>query len=260
MAQHDFTYLAEPEWLEQAWNGSPKMVSDKLVDAFAEGVNIMAQAEQLASLKGTELITSVLTIISRCWEVDAKMQEIYRELETSTLGPLYWPEFSTLDNPADDSELGKVFPVAFHFLNLRMAGTCILYWALCIILWSGLTSLYSIIAKAGLENGSIATATSEDDSSDGLSPETFDIKQLPPLQHRADITELIWNICQSFEFCMQDEMRSMGPSTILFPLQIALGHLKARPQNPRELSWAAAALEMIYERGFRILKSEINSS
>lgn len=110
-----------------------------------------------------------------------------------------------------------------------MASTCVLCWTLCIILWSGLTKLYYAIATVDLANDFIGTAPTGDGKGDGKPSKLFDMRQLPPLEQRIDTIDLIRNICQSFEFCMQDEMRSMGPSAIIFPLQVVIDHLKVRP-------------------------------
>lgn len=250
-SEQQFTYLSDPEWLELPWQGNPKKLRDKLLDVFAEGVNMIAEAEKLGELRDTGFLEAAVQISHRCWKVDAKLQEIYADLERSTLGPLYWPEFSTINNPADEPHLGRLFPVAFQFLNLKTAATCILYWTLCIITWSAMNKLYPAIYYV---NESIRTASSGDSTCNGASLQSFDARQLPPLEHRADIMEMIRNVCQAVEFCMQEEMGNVGPKNIIFPVQVVIENLLGRPKYTRELVWAKAALEMIQERGFRIAR------
>jgi hypothetical protein len=78
-------------------------------------------------------------MIDQCWMLDAELQRWYKDLESSSPGPLYWPHFSKQESPTDDPELGKLFPVAFHFPNLFTASTIMVYWTAQVMVWSMLS-------------------------------------------------------------------------------------------------------------------------
>jgi len=191
----------------------------------------------------------LLKIVEQCWTIDAELLRLHKELEDTALGPVYWPEFSTEPNSADDPELGKVFPVAFHFPSLRTAHTCMLYWTLSIMLWSGLSDLYRVLAAMQPDSNN----NGGDDDDDGAdSTPLFNISQLPPLEHRVDGRPMVRNICQSLEYCLQDEMRAMGPLTAQFPLQVVIEYLRQSPEHGRELQWAQAAMVKLRKSGCQI--------
>jgi hypothetical protein len=126
--------MSRPEWLEVPFRGHPKTPFHQLLDIVAPLPGIIEQGYHIRGSDPASRLIAMLGIIDSCWKIDAKLRRFYEELERTSLGPLYWPELSKDENPADDAELGKVFPVAFHFLNPRMAHICMLYWATLVIL------------------------------------------------------------------------------------------------------------------------------
>lgn len=244
-------FMGDAKWLEGPWNGRTKSLADKFMDIFVRGPSILEAAQLIGDLKTPSSLLACLAVIDSCWRADAEMRALYAELEASVDGPLFWPELSTLDNPADDAETGKLYPVAFHFVNFRVARICELYWAICIILWSGLFHLYhalAIMEPLTPDDGDCECTTSVH-----LCPRGFNMADLPPLKDR-DVMTAVRNICQSFEYCVQPSNRLLGASSIAFPLNVALATLKEFPGREREMRWCAAALEVIDRRGFRILK------
>jgi hypothetical protein len=252
-------FMGDPEWIELPWKGRTKSLADRFMDVFIHGLSILEAAQYIGDLKTPASLLRCLKVIDSCWKSDAAMRALYKELKDSVPGPLFWPELSTHDNPADDAEMGKVFPVAFHFVNLRIARICGLYWAICIILWGGLFHLYQAIAF--MEPLSPSPSSSDTDTDEDCECTTsfhlcgrgFNISDLPLLQDR-DVMTAVTNICQSFEYCVLPENRLLGAASIAFPLQVVLGTLKEYPGREREMGWVRGALEMIDEKGFRILK------
>ena len=201
----------------------------------------------------------MLKLVDRCWQIDVGLEQFYTELESSTLGPLYWPKLSLEKSPVDDAELGKVFPVAFHFLNLKISSTLIFYWATLLMLWSGLFQLYRAISALNLDCQEIGCCCvsckdKKSDSGGGTHIHKFDMSRLPPLGHRLDFPSAAWNVCQSVEYCMQESMLSFGPYSVAAPLAIVIDTLKDIPRYGRELSWAKAALARVTEKGLRLLQ------
>lgn len=253
------------------WSGKiSKSLTDRLEDVFVAGTAVLEAAAFLGPLKTTESLGRTLKVLESCWKIDAELRQIYKELEENTPGPLFWPEFSTVDNPADELEedgkdKGKVFPVAYQYPNLGIAHKCTLYWSSCIILWGGMRWLYYAISAMEPEPASSSPHTDVDDSCPevcdctslvhicGQNAALFSLSALPPMDNHCIMTAAR-NICQTFEYCTRPEMRAMGAASMAFPLNVAIGVLKEIPGAERELAWARAAIYMINERGFRIVK------
>lgn len=72
-----------------------------------------------------------------------------------------------------------------------------------------------------------------------------DISQYPPLEHRTDIAAVCRNICQSVEYCCQDDHKSLGTTIAVFPLKVAIESLNEAEGCERELEWANTAMRKI---------------
>ena len=113
-----------------------KPLLHQLLDLVVKVPNIIADGYQMlqAPLEGSAafdpsvMLDLILGLVDRCWTVDAELQKFYESLEKRTLGPVYWPELSIeVEGVANEGGVGKVFPVAFKFLDLKMAHVCLLY-------------------------------------------------------------------------------------------------------------------------------------
>jgi hypothetical protein len=242
------------------WSGRSKTLTDRLEDLFVSGLAVLEMSQKVGDYTSTKALLPALKVVDSCWRIDTELRAIWKDLSDSVEGPLFWPEFSTLDNPADD-ELGKVFPVAYVFPNLSVSHMCTLYWSICIILWGGMFHLYVALATMQPPEEKDGSTSPE---SEGCNCTTavhicnqyatlFDITALPPLQGRDPLAPA-QNICQSFEYCIRAENKGIGAASIAFPLQAAIGTLKEYPGRERELLWARSSNEVLNNKGFRILK------
>jgi hypothetical protein len=222
------TYLAEQKWMEVPWKVISKSVHDQVVDVLVEIANLVGQGFKMIHLLATEPLSVILPIVNQCWTMEGTLRRLYNDFKSSNLGPLYWSKFSTLDNPADDPELGKVFPVAFHFPNLRVAHSCMLYWTALILLFTMLSPSYHMLKAL-----------------------QSDMSGLPVLEERLDIVSLTCNICQSVEYCLQDEMNGLGAAVAMIPLHIVIKTLKDQRPNSRELEWSKAVAQNFVKKGIR---------
>lgn len=202
-------------------------------------------------LEPSDLQARILEIIDQGWKLDIRLRSFYNRFEKETSGPVYWAELSkfavsSIESPA----LRAIFPVSFHFPDMETAHICLLYWATLSILWSGMGFLYNVIA--GFQLHIVSEESPSSGESQGSSVRGFATANLPPLKHRADVAALAKNICQSVEFCMQDGLGA-SPTTIVFPLKVAIETLHSSPDCGRELAWAEAAWEKIHGTGIRLL-------
>ena len=259
--KHQSTFLSTNVWLSKPWATTPKSPIDQIFDLCSFAPGIFEEADKLDGLPAHDSLHEMLKMVNRCWKIDADLEEVFSKLEASTLGPLYWPELAKGIGSIEDEELGKIFPVAFHFLNLKMSYTMMMYWGTALILWSGLCQLYQAIYKLDLDSQDIDCfclrcdkSKSDADNEADAHLHKFDISSLPPLEHRANFPSLARNICQSVEYCMQESMGQVGAFSAAAPLAIALDNLRNLPGCSREAAWAQAAMANIVARGLRILK------
>ena len=264
------SYLADPDWIQLPWKSRPKTLHDQLLDQTATLANLFVEGYEIEGLESSILLPAIRGIIKRCWKIEAELRRIYDDLEGDCQGPLYWPTFSTEDNPADDAVNGKVFPVAFQFPNLSLAFTCMVYWASLILVASVLSHMLELLgtlqtqSDAGdgqttascpfcsSDNGSHDTCSC-DDNLQGTPAPQLDTEQLPPVEPQVDIISAARNICQSVEYCMQAEMKGLGASAIVIPIMAVLDALPFFPQCARELAWAKAVFDRVKYRGFRLM-------
>jgi hypothetical protein len=119
---------------------------------MADGFQILrGPIEGTEIIDPTVMLLTILGLIDRCWKADLQLQNLYQTLEEGALGPVYWPDLST-DGEEIDEELGKIFPVAFKFLDMQTAHTCIFFWATSIILWSGMAYTYKLLSSIQVLN------------------------------------------------------------------------------------------------------------
>lgn len=224
------------------WARTDKMPLDRLADCLAQAPAILQRSNLLPFLDSQQQVELVQQMVRECLKIDNMLQQILDEAELATPGPLYWPVLSRTNNPTDDEASGKLFPVAYHFTDLKTAALLMLSWASLVMLWSGLCRLYDHIET--ISPDLIHTA-------DSTGPPHDD--RLPPLGHRSDYLSMARNVCQSVEYCLQEEMMISGALLVTPALSFVIGTLKDRPQCAREVAWMRAAMDMVPQRGLRMV-------
>ena len=61
-----------------------------------------------------EIFEGRVELIRRIWVLDSEMGKWSELARSEANSSPYWPEFSLVDNAADDPQLGKVFPIAYR--------------------------------------------------------------------------------------------------------------------------------------------------
>lgn len=185
---------------------------------------------------------ALFDVLDRCWKLDASLQKFHEDLHNSSEGPLYWNRLSTLELLPEEADAEKVFPVAFHFNDLSSAFTTNIYWMTCILCWRTTMEIYGRVMRCG------HTPIKTEDPS----PQIPYIARLRPLEHRKDLVSIAKNICQTVEFCIQEDKRSQGPGALLVPVLMATLTFRYSPGCQRELAWSRAAMKVLADRGWRI--------
>jgi hypothetical protein len=75
--------------------------------------------------------------------------------------------------------------------------------------------------------------------------------ELPALSRFSAFPEMVRNVCQSVEFCLQEEL---GLSTMVCPLVMIIDSLRSWPGFDLEIVWAQNALGSIQNKGVKSVK------
>ena len=168
-------------------------------------------------------------LISRCWGVSSDLKAWYDLMKRQTIVSQYWPELASVDNPADDPELGRVFPITHRFTNIQAANMHIVYWANTTTLLHTLRSTYErlgtqlsvsftpeIFPESGSRDNPCWFCNGKDSAAKlaftQRGPALADFDLLPRCPDLEPMWECARNIAQSMEYCMSDSMRLLGPS------------------------------------------------
>ncbi|KAF2100490.1 hypothetical protein NA57DRAFT_74097 [Rhizodiscina lignyota] len=245
------TYLSRPSWKTIPFSAIPKSPFDRVIDIYLEAPAMFALADELVKITSPyEQFKKATNLAELSWDLDRALNEFYDDLKASANGPLYWPVFSTTSEKVKDLEREEepdIFPVQYEFIDGRVGGTVMFYWAICLIHHSGMCQLYKLLDE--LRPLVIAAMKESEDS--GGENETIKLEQ-PPLEHRKDFVEIARNICQGVEFCIQDDL---GQSVVTSPLNIVINILCQWPGlYDREIEWARRALDRLEQRGVAIVK------
>lgn len=266
MAIHKPSFLSSPSWMTGPWKYRSKRATDRLVDCLCEASSIYQENDRVDRLGSIDKLESWLQSISKCWRMDAMIQDVFKELETNFSQPMYWSVLSKDDTLIDDIFHGKIFPVAYRFSSLRVASSLMMYWAISFMVWTGLILLYTGIASLEFDAedahcSSFPKCESFDDNMCHcrylrLQPSgsyKYDVSHFRPLGHRTDPCHLLDNVCQSIEYCLSCDAAVWGTWSAGTPLTLIYETAKAFPGMEKKISWMEATLRKLQERGLRIV-------
>ena len=243
MEQHCHTYLADPIWMQVPWTENEKNPMDRIVDCLAQAPDVLKDSARLPHLGLMDQLALANRIVSECWDLDWALQQCYEEIQASENGPLYWTVLSQGWNQANSPGAAELFPVSYQFPNIKTASTLMMYWASCIMLWTGLCELYGVIDQ-------LIIVARAGEPSDG----EYDAHGLPPLEHRTDFLSVARHLCRSVEYCLQKDMLAAGRFVVSTPLAIAIGSLKDMSECQREVAWMRNVMVQVRDNGLRIFE------
>lgn len=266
MANHVRSFLSSHLWMTTPWMLRPKRAMDRLVDCLCEASSIFQENDRILHLGPVEKLESWLESLAKCWELDAVLQDVYKEYETDFPQPMYWSVLSKQSNSADDPVRGKVFPVAYRFCSMAVARSLMMYWAVSLLTWNGLSLLYMGIASLEFDarNAHCSNFPDCEAFQDNMchcrylrhqpsGSYSYDISHFPSLGHRTNFKSLIDDVCQSIEYCLESEIAVWGTWSAGTPLTLVYETVKHYPGLEREVHWMEAALRKLQGRGLRIL-------
>ena len=246
--------FAQPQWRTSPYRKHVKGPDQKLYDIGSELSTIIADADKSKSMSNNQAFTSKrLTLLEQCQKLNGEIDTWFECLKDEIPPPHYWPEFSNLQNPVDDYENRKTYPVSFRFPNLFIAKVLLDYWGLSIILHSTIFQLYK-----SLMGESTPRPNRPEHPADGWRaqakvnlPNSHTIPPPKVAQTPGMIRSLADNIAQSMEYCLSKDMGILGSQWALFSLRAALQTYRYFPDS-KELLWLQAVHDRIsYEKGVK---------
>jgi hypothetical protein len=262
------TFLSDPVWRKVPYEEQPQEEFDEFLNILSLIADILSQGHSLKQMRDRDLYVASLPIIDQICVLVAKLRDFYEHFGTKIAGPLYWPVLSATENPTDDPERGKLFPIALHFPNLNVARIVVMYWTamamLCSLLSKMCNRLRFIQVAIELEGGSISkqldwwvkdslASSSDEGAFDQSRKVKVDFTEFLTLDHEADIISLARHVCQSVDYFMQEDLLSMGPALAVTPLLCIYGILENEPSSHPHLQWIMGELSHIRSRGLGFL-------
>ncbi|KIX10638.1 uncharacterized protein Z518_01722 [Rhinocladiella mackenziei CBS 650.93] len=253
------TFLSEPLWQEVPFRKEPKRPYDHVYDYLNRASELLNRGEMLDRMNMDAQLQLATEMISQCWKMDQELLTLYEELETTQSGPVFWPELAQQTSFDHKTEDGMVFPVAFHFPDLFVASTVVVFWAVQSMLWYWLSALYGLMDELRVKLTAAGRVVEVDEIADISSTSVLrprlreDTFNLPPLEYRINSATPALNILQSVEYFLQEDMLDHGPKSIAAPLKAAMEILRLHSGYKTEMLWAEEAMRKVQGRSLRLL-------
>lgn len=205
---------------------------------------LLANADTINLIVDPRSILEVsLATNSNARDLDTRLCQWFDRISAAVPGELYHARLSTQENRTDDTELGKVFPVAFDFPSIFVAQSLLYYWAGIVIVRAQLCKTHE---KLSALQGILAPIRSRLPCTCVNSAELascclqhFGLHLQPHLG-----TELEWphkaalDICHSMEYCLQNSNKMFAPVAALPVLPIVKAYWRCCPGDwTRETAW-----------------------
>lgn len=237
--------LSEPKWRDIPF-AQPKDYSDQLLDILLDTTSFRPRRRYIDNVTDPErILLETLASIREGLQIEELLTQWHTRFKETVAGPLYYPELPKRKYEIDDSDLGKVFPVAFRFHDFDIAQNLVFYWMALLCVHAHLGWLYGTLARLTGALDLIRADLPCTCDSDCLKHFTMD--ELPVLGDRLDWPRTTaYNICQSVDYCLQNHGRGFRPVSVLPVLSVVKGHWIHWPGDwSREIAWIDENLSML---------------
>ncbi|ENH72158.1 hypothetical protein FOC1_g10006531 [Fusarium oxysporum f. sp. cubense race 1] len=250
LGQGHASQLAKSAWMEGPWISKSKTMHDLLVDIFLQVPGLLSEVRAATSLQPRQSsLTAGLKTLSALLTLNSQLNEWFESYQY-TYPTLYWPQLSVASSSTDNEELGKLYPVSFHFPSYHVAETMILYWTVQTLIHASICSLSSRLPSS--ETKDITTF-----EGDNLSAKDNDDMSLADIQHIVETSDfMLWPetsaryICQSVEYFFQQEFRGIGAGVVLSPILVVKACLSRSARDfSREIAWIDETIGRIQYNG-----------
>jgi hypothetical protein len=205
-----------------------------LLDLMIQLPSIMEALDILALSTNKTAERPILTqLLELCSSLNGQLLGWSENLNIEVCGQLYWPVLSVANNPADDPEVGSIFPLAFQFQSLRIAQLLLLYWSALILLLRTTQDIQKRLMRDVTSGIAIPHpfGLQDRDRNELYSDDNY------PLDDR--IACLADNISQSLEYCFHRKNGTLGPQSTIFALWVAQSVYESQSDKCRELAWCS---------------------
>ncbi|KAF7167585.1 hypothetical protein CNMCM5623_000891 [Aspergillus felis] len=245
-------FTCDPVWCRDPWASRPKRMADRIADCLARLPSILQRYDQLSSLHRKEILDSTYGLVEECLIIDQTLQDIYEDLRLQVEGPLYWSVLSpSFKGSVHDQSL---FPLIYEFPDLKTASLVMLYWATKAMLWAMLSNLYDVLHLQGVHaiTVPIVEVTSEKHDPSPRNDEVIStVGNSPTLTDGQNYLRMARNVCQSLEYCLQEDMSLLGIFAASIPVIITVWAIRYRHNDEAELAWLMAASQKM-RQGLRM--------
>jgi hypothetical protein len=204
---------------------------DELLDTVCELPHAIEEVHNALQVSETPSECAV----KRLLEVLEQTYTWQFRLRQSAKTPLYTAKPAQLTNPADERDVGQLFPFALEFRSLRIGTYFVLSWG--IQLQINATLLH--VPEATLQR--LRGIAPWPESSLSSSTDSLHMSSKPTVKDEADrIARLL---CQTVEYCHRPEMGIFGPQTMLYT-QWSMRSYFQQVGSERELAWCLNVSKM----------------
>ncbi|KAL8692937.1 MAG: hypothetical protein Q9218_002139 [Villophora microphyllina] len=240
--------LMKPEWQSGPWKEHVKSPDQQLYDVGIALTGILARAYTTKSISDNSTFAwERAALVQECQDLDGKLDDWFGQLSEDIPTPHYWPEFSRMETPSNNSTADIVFPVSFHFPNIYVAKLLIDYWAISIMLHSTIKLLYQSLAGVFKPNRPEHPADDQGARAKAILSPGYDAPLRKKIADPTLLKSLGKNIAQSMEYCLSNDMGILGPQWALFGLRVALQTYRYGPPS-KELQWLQAIHDRISDQ------------
>jgi hypothetical protein len=184
--------------------------------------------------------------------MDQSLRDIYEDIRLQEEGPLYWPVLSPSFKDSVQSQ--GLFPVIYEFPDLKTATLLMLYWSSRAMVWATVSNLYDVIRLQGVHaiTVPIVDVTSEKhDPSPTNDGENLSERDSPTQHDGQNYLKMARNVCQSLEYCLQEDMSLLGILAATVPVIITVWAIRYRHNDEAELAWLMNASQKM-RQGLRM--------
>ncbi|ETS73394.1 hypothetical protein PFICI_14999 [Pestalotiopsis fici W106-1] len=256
LVRRSASFLIEPSWIQNPW-GSEKSHFDLLLDIVLELPVLFVQSDAIAKIAcPQERLKKFLETIHKGQRMESLLTTWLARFEPSVNGPLYYPELKFTENASGGYRLSSI---VFQFPAFFVAQNVVYYWLGLLIvhahlcfMYNGLERLMDALASVMDTYACTCDSTSENEpGGPAACVRHFNLKMLPPLAHRRNWGKTTaYNICQSIDYFLQEDLRDFGTTTVIPALAIVKTYWGLWPGDwTREISWAQHMLKDIMARG-----------
>jgi hypothetical protein len=206
-----------------------------------------------------EILSHAVRSIHDGIRLESDLGQWFASLKTTAPGPLYSPKLSTLDSIVDNAELGKLFPVSFHFSSFLAGQNMVYFWVALMSVHAHLHFTYRTLAQLltilnSMDRDSlpcVCDGTQDEDEMTTQCLRHFTMESLPALGHREDWARTTaYNICQSVEYFLPDGTRGVTTVGVLPALVLVKGFWGYAPGDwSRQIAWVDDMLHRIRASG-----------